>query len=201
MTFIADLVSEVEEHLSITIPDEETRWAYNEFSSLVYRILQKRYDKQKKYVQTQIGAGGLDLTSVITDARNFDVGFQVFEGTEVDNLSPQDKFDRVHPGVNKLQGYFILDNTIFIKNYNGVPGKLTSAVNTIIFYRKKRTVLTEDDKLGEFEFEYDQDLEFVFRRYLQAIFFDGKFRPANVASAQSMAIQWLKTYTNEAQST
>ncbi len=199
MTYIADLVSEVETHLTIEISDEDTRWCYNEFTSLVKRILQRRYGEGTRYLATSVSSTGLDLSTVITDAKNFNIGFEVWEGTDFTDLRTEDTLQRIHPGICTRPGYFIINDNLYLKNIHGVPGKITSGINVVILYKIIRTVLADTDDLTTYEFEFDQDLEPAFKRYLEAIFFDGVFRPGNVANALSQAKQWIDIYINEAQ--
>lgn len=201
MTTLAILKSDVETHLSISISDADLRWAYNEFASLVKRLMQRRYDKERQVLTTSVGTGGLDLTTTIPNARNYEVGFEVWRGTDFEDLRTEDFLERIHPGIAMKAGYYIINNRLYLKNVDGSIGKPTNNISVIIMYRTKRTPIDGDTDLETYEFEFDQDLEPAFVRYLQAIFFDGNFRPANVASALAQAREWISIFASESQTT
>jgi len=204
MATISELVDEVSNHLDITISDGDAIWAYNEFAILVTRILQARYGDGRKSTTTQIDSSGVNLDTLITDARNFNVGFEVWLGTDATDLDTDGYLERIHPGIAQRAGFFILNgsgtNMLYLKNV-GSTGKLSTAKDIVIFYKNKRTALASTDDLSTYNFEFDQDLEFAFKRYLQSIFFDGNFRPENATNALIQARNWIEVYANEPQTT
>ena len=193
MATISELKENVETHLGLTISDSSAIKAYNEFSIIVRRHLQRRYNYDRKYIQTQVGSSGLDLSTVITDARDYNVGFEVYLGDDVTDLDTQYKLNRIHPGIRSQPGYFIMNNTLYLKNLNGSPGKISGTEDVIIFYNGKRTAISDTSAT----FEFDQDLEPAFERYLEAIFFDGGFRPENVSKAINQLQDWLRIFIIE----
>ena len=197
MATLDTLRDEVQTHLQISITDDDVIWAYNEFSSMVDRAMQSRYGASTSAVAVSVPTTGYAL-SAITDLRNSDIGFKVYKGTDTQDVRAEDILNRIHPAISRTPGYYVMGGSLYVKNIGGT-GKATSAVDVVIFYKTKRTAVASGADLTSTTFEWDQDLEFAFKRYLQGVFFDGNFRPENVAEAQAVAKQWLDEFFNEAQ--
>ena len=199
MATLSSIAADVKSHLSTNISDTDVMWAYDEFSFLVENIKENRYDDGGKSAQVSIPIAGYDLTN-ITDIKSYNVGFKVFKGDDVTDLKAEDKLERIDPGLTCVAGYFIIGDTLYLKNIDGVRGKISSATDVVIVYNEKRTTYSIGSDPDNVTFPYDQDLIIPFRRYLQTVFFDSKFKPENVAAAQQQAIAWLNTYFGNPQS-
>lgn len=196
MTTLATLKNDLETHMSITISNADVVWAYNEFDSMVYRRNQSRYNEGMKLVEVSIPTTGYALSN-ISDLRSASVGLRVILGKDKRNIKSYDVLQRIHPAISYESGFYIEDGSLYLKNLNGTQGAPTIATEAIIEYRAKRVAVASDADLTTTDFGHDQDLEFAFRRYLQNIYFDGKYRPENVMNAQALANQWLDSYFSE----
>jgi len=192
MTTLAEIQTDLQDHLGVDVADSEILLAYNDFSTLVWRAEGDKYPESQRKTSESISvpSSGYDL-SLITDLRNARVGFEVYGwDSNQQRLTVAKKYSRAHPAMAEDYKFYVDEGYLKIPAIEG-----TNQTRTVkVLYFKKRNVIATGSDLSLVNFEYDQDLEYAFRKYARMMYFDGRYQPDMMLQAEQYALGQIEGY-------
>lgn len=77
---LQNIKQDLEDWLSISVPQNIVILAYNDFANRVYKFEEENFPSRERKISDTVSVSptGVTLSSVITDARDYDIGFEAY---------------------------------------------------------------------------------------------------------------------------
>lgn len=180
---LEDFKTKIERRFSVSTNDSDIIDAYNDFASLVGREERKYFPSKNrsKTALLSVTSSGYNL-ALITDLGTTETGFRVYK----DEIKIENYLRRTFPS-SQEEGYYINGSVLYI-----TPNNVSE--NIIIEYLTKTIRADYTDSITTINFEFDQDLEIAFEKYLMNSFYEGKYQFDLQARAEQVAFAEIQQF-------
>lgn len=194
---VSDVQSDLDNLYKISVEDFVAMLAWQDFNSLVDRVQQEKFpDRGRKTSSTFTGGpDGTALSTVATDIRNNNVGFEVYLMDDTEKINVHNKCLKKAPALcyQALTYHVDAAGSIYF------PWVASGDTKTFkLQYFEKRTRVDTSGDPASTEFTFDQDLEAAFRDFMQAYYFKSKMEPVNMSNARQEAMEQIEIYFSQA---